>query len=140
LGPSKVVRWALRPGADAELVAVGPGPNRLREAIRAQLKQDGEIRLELCVEVRGAGHQPIEDGSVDWRGSIERVADLVLTSEGFDTPEQEELGERMSFNPWNAIEAHRPLGNLNRARKIVYRAIYLCRSVLNGKEPFEPVS
>ena len=66
------------------------------------------------------------------------IADVVLSPDGFDTAAQEALGEKMSFNPWNAIEAHRPLGNLNRARKIVYSAVYAKRTSLNGKTPFEP--
>jgi Dyp-type peroxidase family len=138
LGPTRVVRWALRPASGAELVRIEPGRDHLREALRRQLAKDGRVELELCVEVRGARHEPIDDCSVDWRGARERIADLILSSEGFGTGEQEALGEKMSFNPWNALEAHRPLGNLNRARRIVYRAIYGARTRLNGLEPFEP--
>ncbi len=133
LGPTKVVRWGLRAGGGVDLVSVAPSPNHLREALRKQFEVNETIALELCVEVRGAGDQPIDDGSVDWKGSIERIADVMLLREGFDTEEQEALGEAMSFNPWNAIEAHRPLGNLNRARRIVYRAVYEKRTALNKK-------
>ena len=31
--------------------------------------------------------------------------------------------ERMSFNPWNALPDHRPLGDFNRARREIYRAM-----------------
>ncbi|HSQ65141.1 MAG TPA: hypothetical protein VLM85_18095, partial [Polyangiaceae bacterium] len=138
LGPTKVVRWGLRTAAGVELVSVAPGANHLRDALREQLERDERIPLELCVEVRGAGVQPIDDGSVDWRGSVERIADVVLLRDGFGTPEQEALGEAMSFNPWNALEAHHPLGNLNRARRLVYRAVYAKRTALDGRQAFEP--
>jgi Dyp-type peroxidase family len=136
LGPH-IVRWAVR-RATRSLVAVPEGPDQLRIALREQLKRDGVLRLELCIELRGTHPRPIEDGDVDWGGRLERIADLVITADGFGTDAQNALGEKMSFNPWNALEAHRPLGNLNRARRVVYRAIYLHRSKLNGLEPFEP--
>jgi hypothetical protein len=130
------VRWAARRASP--LVSAAEGPDRLRAAIAAQLAS-GDFRIELCVEMRGESPaRPIDDGSIDWRGTLERIADLEISAEGFGTPEQEALGEKMSFNPWNALEAHRPLGNLNRARKIVYRAIYEWRTRLQGLEPFEP--
>ena len=138
LGPTTIVRWALRVASGVELVHVPPGPDFLRKALRRQLEATGGVPLELCVEVRDSARQPLDDGSVDWRGSLQRVADVLLLREGFDTEAQEAAGEAMSFNPWNALEAHRPLGNLNRARRIVYRAVYAKRTALNGKEPFEP--
>lgn len=138
LGPH-VVRWGLRPAPGGRLVEVPRSPDRLRTALAEQLRKDGSMRLELCVEMRGGrARRPIEEGDVDWGGSLERIADLEILADGFGTPEQEELGERMSFNPWNALAAHRPLGNLNRARKLVYRAVYLHRTTLNGEKPFEP--
>lgn len=136
LGPH-VVRWAVR-RATRSLVAVPKGRDQLRFALQEQLRRDGELRLELCVELRGIHPRPIEDGDVDWRGRLERIADIVVIRDGFGTAAQNALGERMSFNPWNALEAHRPLGNLNRARRLVYRAVYLHRSKLNGVQPFEP--
>jgi hypothetical protein len=29
----------------------------------------------------------------------------------------------MSFNPWNALPDHRPLGDFNRARRTIYAAM-----------------
>jgi hypothetical protein len=136
LGPH-VVRWALRRVAGPSLVAVPESPDRLRRSLAEQISRDGALHLELCVEMRSRD-APIEDGDVDWAGTLERIADLEIPAEGFGSEESEHLVETMSFNPWNALEAHRPLGNLNRARKLVYRAIYLHRTRANGKEPFEP--
>jgi hypothetical protein len=30
--------------------------------------------------------------------------------------------QRLSFNPWHAPEAHRPLGDIQRLRRVVYLA------------------
>ena len=31
--------------------------------------------------------------------------------------------ESIAFNPWHALPAHRPLGNMNRARREIYQAM-----------------
>lgn len=66
---------------------------------------------------------PIEDASVDWPTPYVSVARLTL-------PQQDpasEAGQRLSaaieaavFDPWAALADHRPLGEVMRARKVVY--------------------
>jgi hypothetical protein len=43
-----------------------------------------------------------------------------------------------AFRPWHGIEAHRPLGAVMRARRLVYPAIQNLRSQLNGCPMHEP--
>lgn len=64
---------------------------------------------------------PIEDASVDWPTPYSTVATLELPVQGINSS----LGgriEQASFDPWNALVAHRPLGEVMRARKVVYFA------------------
>ena len=42
------------------------------------------------------------------------------------------------MTPWRVTEAHRPLGNIMRARKEVYRQSSILRHRLNGQERKEP--
>ena len=54
----------------------------------------------------------------------EPVARLTLPLQDVTTAkgkEIEELVEKLSFDPWHAIEAHRPLGSIMRARAHAYR-------------------
>jgi len=44
----------------------------------------------------------------------------------------------LSFTPWRCTEAHRPLGNLQRARKEVYRQSSILRHQLNHQQRREP--
>jgi hypothetical protein len=37
----------------------------------------------------------------------------------------------MSFNPWHAVPAHKPLGGINRLRQAVYQAISKLRHEMN---------
>ena len=82
---------------------------------------------------------PIEDPTVEWTSRWEQVATIEIDSQDFDFPERWEWGNKLSFSPWHALEEHRPLGGINRARKIVYPASSKLRhDNLNApKEPTE---
>lgn len=69
---------------------------------------------------------PIEDASVDWPESAApyvTVARLNLLKQDPGSAEGQALNERAEaavFDPWCALAAHRPLGEVMRARKVVY--------------------
>ncbi|MBI2738441.1 MAG: catalase [Rhodospirillales bacterium] len=64
---------------------------------------------------------PIEDTSVAWPDAetpIVTVARLVLPQQGVDAAAAE--AEAARFDPWSGLAAHRPLGEIMRARKVAY--------------------
>ena len=66
---------------------------------------------------------PIEDASVNWPTPYTTVARLVLPRQSADTPAAKALAieaEADVFDPWHALVEHRPLGDVQRARKVVY--------------------
>jgi hypothetical protein len=66
---------------------------------------------------------PIEDASVDWPTAYTTVARLTLPRQ--DTAADPALAQQVEaavFDPWQALEEHRPLGDVMRARKVVYYA------------------
>jgi hypothetical protein len=71
---------------------------------------------------------PIEDASVDWPESAApyvTVARLNLLKQDPDSAAGKALSESTEaavFDPWSALAAHRPLGEVMRARKVVYYA------------------
>jgi hypothetical protein len=65
---------------------------------------------------------PIEDPTVEWKSDWEKVATIEIDAQEFDFPDRWNWGNRLSFSPWHALEEHRPLGGINRARKLVYPA------------------
>jgi hypothetical protein len=74
---------------------------------------------------------PIEDASVDWSESVApyvTVARLTLPRQAAD-PELERRVEQARFDPWAGLMAHRPLGELMRARKAAYLASQQGRGV-----------
>jgi hypothetical protein len=66
------------------------------------------------------------------------VATIVIPKQNFDTPEQNTFGENLSFNPWHSLPEHRPLGSLNRMRKMVYERISRVRHEMNSVPRREP--
>lgn len=64
---------------------------------------------------------PIEDASVDWPTPYLTVARLLLPKQDFKAdPKFAKTVADSVFDPWQAMAAHRPLGDVMRARKVVY--------------------
>lgn len=64
---------------------------------------------------------PIEDASVDWPTPYTTVARLTLPRQDpAADPTLAAQVEAAVFDPWHALAAHRPLGDVMRARKVVY--------------------
>jgi catalase len=103
-------------------------PNFLRSALNQQLSTD---RVPACFVLQiqrqdTNKYMPIEDTSIEWReqdSPFETVARITLPAQDFDTPTLNLACDNLSFNPWFGIEAHRPIGGINRLRKAVYEAV-----------------
>src|SRR5476651_1842024 len=103
-------------------------PNFLRSALNQQLSTD---RVPACfvLQIQRQNPQkfmPIEDTSIEWKESdapYEAVAKVTIPAQDFDTPALNLACDNQSFNPWFGLEAHRPIGGINRLRKAVYEAV-----------------
>jgi catalase len=104
----------------------------------AQELANGSACMQLAVQLQDVSKQmPIEDATVLWKESDSPfipVATINIIQQTFDTPAQQQFCENLSFSPWHALEAHRPIGALNRARKFVYEASSNYRHQLNGTQ------
>ncbi|VXD00430.1 Catalase [Pseudomonas sp. 8Z] len=112
-------------------------PNFLRSALYQQLSLDRiPACFELQVQKQNAQHyMPIEDTSVQWSETIspfQSVARITIAAQDFDSREQNQFCDNLSFNPWHALEAHRPIGGINRLRKAVYEAVSAYRHERNA--------
>jgi hypothetical protein len=68
---------------------------------------------------------PIEDASVNWLTPYTTVARLMLPQQDLASADAKAFAERVEhavFDPWQALAEHRPLGDVQRARKVVYFA------------------
>ena len=81
---------------------------------------------------------PIEDPTVVWDSPYIKMATIRIPTQVFDTPAQNDFGDNLSFNSWHTLPEHRPLGNFNRARKIIYGEMYAFRHRHNKIIDVEP--
>ncbi|WP_434768227.1 catalase family protein [Pseudomonas triticicola] len=114
-------------------------PNFLRSALNQQLSTDrAPACFALQIQRQDANkYMPIEDTSIEWReqdAPFETVARITLPAQDFDTPALNLQCDNLSFNPWFGIEAHRPIGGINRLRRSVYEAVSDYRHARNAAQ------
>lgn len=92
-----------------------------------------DVQLQFFVDETST---PIEDASVDWPESVApyvTVARLGIPQQdvaGLAARELDAQVEAAVFDPWSALMDHRPLGDVMRARKVVYFASEKTRGAL----------
>ena len=103
--------------------SLGSQSDALRLALVETLRTE-EILFEFQVQLRtNVQTMPIEDATVEWPESdspFQTVAHLSLPRQEIELLRQQEAFQSLSFNVWHALSAHRPLGGINRVRRLVY--------------------
>jgi hypothetical protein len=94
----------------------------------AQRLTKAPVAYDLTVQLfRDEASTPIEDPTVTWSeddAPREKVGVLTLPVQDADSERGKGIAARidgLSFDPWHALEAHRPLGAIMRARNVAYR-------------------
>jgi hypothetical protein len=117
------------------------GPNFLRDNMAAQLAEGG-VTFDFMVQRRtNPATMPVEDPTVTWsetESPFVPIATITIPQQIFDTPAQNTFAENLTYTPWHCIPAHRPLGGINRLRKVVYDGISRLRHELNHVVRKEP--
>ena len=112
-------------------------PDFLRKTMAVEL-QNSEACFEFRVQLQDPDkYMPIEDPSILWKESDSpfiTVAKIIIPQQKFDSEQQQQFCENLSFSPWNALSEHRPIGQLNRIRKEVYAASSKYRHENNQEE------
>lgn len=83
----------------------------------------------------------IEDPTKPWDETTSppvKVAEITIPAQDFDRDDQNELCENLSYTPWHSLPEHEPLGQINRARRVVYRASSLLRHEQRNTPRKEP--
>jgi hypothetical protein len=128
LGPY-AVKFIVRPSEQTEApTRPRATENFLREELADHLRK-GDLLFDFVLQFDvDNAHTPIEDTSVPWKAKhapFVKVAQLRIFSCDLDDPliiARSNKIDQFSFSPWHAIEEHRPLGNVMRARRIAYQA------------------
>ena len=113
-------------------------PNYLRDIFQKQLNHKGGcflIQSQLQVD---ADLQPIENAGMDWSEKLSpyvTVAKVSVPPQTYSTSAQREFCDAQAFNPWHSLVEHRPLGGLNRLRKVLYEESATIRRAMNHQTP-----
>ena len=96
------------------------------------------VLVQLCTNT---DTMPIEDAQAKWPEAdspYRHVATLLLPRQTAYDGSKDALVEQLSFSPAHSLEAHRPLGSVNRARLAAYNALAEKRRRENGWQLDEP--
>jgi hypothetical protein len=145
-----IAKLALKPFSDnlraltRQPLNLSGQPNGIRQAVIEFFQANSavwDIQVQLCTNLET---MPIEDASVTWpetESPYVSVARLHMPAQDAWRADRIELvDERMSFSPWHALAAHRPLGGIMRVRQAVYAAAARFRFEYNHRTPVEPRS
>ena len=143
LGDQTICRYSVVPSAN-NLVQPIPSKDRdsdyLKRTMVDHLTKGGRsAEFNFYVQVHDdAAHKMIDNPTVSWNDSVQRVAIITIPPQEFDTPDQIKFGENLSYTPWHALPEHRPVGQINQIRKAVYLASSSLRHNTNDAPRSEP--
>jgi hypothetical protein len=140
-GGDTACKFSARPvGPPSPFTATG-SDDFLRVNLALHLAQTG-ASFDFLVQLRAdPAAMPVEDPTIEWserKSPFVPVARIAIPPQQFDTPEQCRFAENLSFSPWHCVDAHRPLGGINRVRRVAYEHISRLRHELNRAPMKEP--
>ncbi len=116
--------------------------NAIRETVQAEMRDTaGEwlLQVQLC---RDLEKQPVEDPTVEWKeeeAPFTTVATVkAAPQDSWNDENVRKVDDEMRFSVWTGLAAHRPLGNINRARKDTYEHSSQFRAAFNRCPMHEP--
>jgi catalase len=112
-----------------------------RPALVAELRDrsyEFDLQVQLCTDL---ARMPVEKTTVVWPENLSpyvTVAKLRLPQQDIGGEDNFDKMDKTSMTAWRVTEAHRPLGNIMRSRKEVYRTSSILRHETNHQERKEP--
>jgi hypothetical protein len=144
-----MAKWSIAPVSDGLLalkdapVDLNGQPDGLRAAVVSHFARHGgewALRVQLCTRLDA---MPIEDASVAWPESespFVTVARLTVDPQSaWDDARSIAMDDGLAFSPWHGLAAHRPLGSINRVRRLAYATSAAARSPRGRCPVHEPL-
>jgi Catalase len=140
--PSKLgarqMKFRAVPCAGASFVSPSDSADRLRENLEATLAAQTAC-FDFQVQLRtDPASQPIEDPTIEWDEKAAPFVTVAQITIPQQKPVQGEACEILSYTPWHSLPEMRPLGGIQRARKVIYQEISKTRHDLNKQQRAEP--
>jgi len=142
LGEGQAMKYSVSPTSGLKTkIPWNPPDDWLRQSMAQTLSQRG-AEFDFSIQLQ-TNHKrmPIEDASIEWPERLSpfvTVAKITIPKQEFTSPGQTKFARELSYNPWHCIAEHRPLGNQNRARYLIYSELSRLRQSMNGEPHIEP--
>lgn len=137
----RAMKYAVAPCTADERYFPTDSADYLGDNLEAALAQRGAC-FNFYVQLQAdAVSTPVEDATVEWtetQSPFKKVATLKIPKQSFRSGAQQEFCENVSMTPWHSLPEHRPLGGINRARRVVYWSVQKVRHEYNRAPMVEP--
>lgn len=111
-------------------------PEYLGDNMKRHLQQ-GPVCFDFMVQFQtDAKAMPVEDASVEWdedAAPFRKLATITIKDQEFQSVAARQQCERTSFNPWQSLAAHEPIGGINRVRRPIYAELAKFRADENRR-------
>ena len=131
--PHEIIPYQSRPGipkfpwqnrAKALGIEETSPDNYYRDNLITELnKTDACYYWDFGIQVQASPEMSIDDVTIAWDSEISpflTLGRLRVEHQIIDFEQQQDFAENLRFSPWNGLAVHRPVGALNRLRKVVY--------------------
>jgi hypothetical protein len=139
---NQAVKYSATPCSGPDISGDHPAdPNFLSNALKAGLASGNGACFDFMIQRRANEKLSVEDSTETWKedqAPFVKIARIEIPAQTFDSPAQTNFCENLSFTPWHGTTEHRPLGSMNRTRKVVYEATSKARHSLNNARRAEP--
>ena len=142
LGEGQAMKYSVRPCSNHKTkIPWNPPDDWLRQSMAMTLSNT-YAEFDFCIQLQtNPKRMPIEDASIEWPERLSPfvpVAKIIIPKQEFRSAVQDKFARELSFNPWHCIAEHRPLGNQNRARYLIYSELSRLRQAMNKEPHIEP--
>lgn len=123
---TRAVKYSVLPcSPSAPEITIEEHQNFLSEVMTEHLRQ-AQACFGFMVQFQAdPDSMPIENAAVDWDEDVSpfiKLAEIHIRDKTTSAATMENC-ETMTFNPWQSVAAHHPLGGINRTRKPIYAEI-----------------
>jgi hypothetical protein len=142
LGEGQAMKYSVRPCSKGKTkIPWNPPDDWLRQSMAMTLSNtDAEFDFSIQLQTNPK-RMPLEDASIEWPERLSpfvTVAKIRIPKQEFRSEAQTKFARELSYNPWHCIAEHRPLGNQNRARFLIYSELSRLRQAMNRESHIEP--
>lgn len=131
-GPGQIMKFSAVPTVIVEqkpfehITTDNPSANYLRDSLGETMSGKGVIEYDFMIQTRCAKDDGlnVEDATTTWSdeaaGYIPVAKISIRAPQTPDDVAELDHCEKLAFNPWHSLAAHKPLGGINRLRRQVY--------------------